>query len=119
MTLKSVTPGNRVIVKKLTGHGEVKRRLMDMGIIPGTEIQILKVAPLGDPVEIKFKGYNLSLRWNEAEMVVVEMLSNNNQQSTDQEYSQTTVLHSMPRKRHRFRFSGNHDALNNMRKRRY
>lgn len=72
MTLKAATPGKRVIVQKLIGQGEIKRRLMDMGIIPGTEIQIQKVAPLGDPVEIKFKGYNLSLRWNEAENILVE-----------------------------------------------
>lgn len=72
MTLKAVTPGQRVIVQKLTGQGEIKRRLMDMGIIPGTEIQVQKVAPLGDPVEIKFKGYNLSLRWKEAENILVE-----------------------------------------------
>lgn len=72
MTLKAAAPGKRVIVQKLIGQGEIKRRLMDMGIIPGTEIQIQKVAPLGDPVEIKFKGYNLSLRWNEAENILVE-----------------------------------------------
>jgi len=72
MTLRAVTPGQRVIVQKLTGQGEIKRRLMDMGIIPGTEIQVQKVAPLGDPVEIKFKGYNLSLRWKEAENILVE-----------------------------------------------
>lgn len=72
MTLKAITPGTRVTVKKLIGRGNVKRRLMDMGIIPGTEIQVQKVAPLGDPVEIKFKGYNLSLRWNEAENILVE-----------------------------------------------
>jgi ferrous iron transport protein A len=75
MTLKAARPGSRVIVQKLQGQGEVKRRLMDMGIIPGTEIQVQKVAPLGDPVEIKFKGYNLSLRWEEAETIVVEILS--------------------------------------------
>ena len=74
MTLKAVAPGNRVIVQKLTGQGAVRRRLMDMGIIPGTEIEVQKVAPLGDPVEIKFKGYNLSLRWNEAETILVEEL---------------------------------------------
>lgn len=74
MTLKTADPGSRVIVQKLTGQGEVKRRLMDMGIIPGTEIHVQKVAPLGDPVEIKFKGYNLSLRREEADTVVVEML---------------------------------------------
>ncbi len=72
MTLKAVSPGNRVIVQKLTGKGDIKRRLMDMGIIPGTEILVQKVAPLGDPVEIKFKGYNLSLRWNEAETILVK-----------------------------------------------
>jgi len=75
MTLKSVKPGNRVIVQKLTGHGKVKRRLMDMGIIPGTEMEVQKSAPLGDPLEIKFKGYNLSLRREEADMVVVDVLS--------------------------------------------
>jgi len=47
---------------------------MDMGIIPGTEMEVQKIAPLGDPVEIKFKGYNLSLRREEADMIVVEML---------------------------------------------
>ena len=75
MTLKAASPGSRVIVQKIQGQGEVKRRLMDMGIVPGTEIEIQKVAPLGDPVEIKFKGYNLSLRWNEADTILVEELS--------------------------------------------
>jgi len=74
MTLKAVKPGTRVIVQKLTGCGKVKRRLMDMGIIPGTEMEVQKIAPLGDPVEIKFKGYNLSLRREEADMIVVETL---------------------------------------------
>jgi Fe2+ transport system protein FeoA len=78
MTLKSVQPGNRVIVQKLTGHGKIKRRLMDMGIIPGTEMEVQKTAPLGDPLEIKFKGYNLSLRREEADMIVVEVLSHEN-----------------------------------------
>jgi Fe2+ transport system protein FeoA len=74
MTLKAVKPGTRVMVQKLTGCGKVKRRLMDMGIIPGTEMEVQKIAPLGDPVEIKFKGYNLSLRQEEADMIVVETL---------------------------------------------
>jgi ferrous iron transport protein A len=74
MTLKAVKPGTRVMVQKLTGCGKVKRRLMDMGIIPGTEMKVQKIAPLGDPVEIKFKGYNLSLRQEEADTIVVEML---------------------------------------------
>ena len=71
-TLKAIAPGTRVIVKKVQGQSEIKRRLMDMGIIPGTELEIQKVAPLGDPVEIKCKGYNLSLRWKEAEIILVE-----------------------------------------------
>jgi ferrous iron transport protein A len=78
MTLKLVKPGIRVVVKKLTGQGKIKRRLMDMGIIPGTEMEVQKIAPLGDPVEVKFKGYNLSLRQEEADMVVVEVLSHEN-----------------------------------------
>jgi len=78
MTLKFVKPGARVIVQKLNGHGHVKRRLMDMGIIPGTEILVQKVAPLGDPVEIKFRGYNLSLRGNEADMILVKEKSATN-----------------------------------------
>ena len=78
MTLKAVKPGTRVMVQKLTGCGKVRRRLMDMGIIPGTVMEVQKIAPLGDPVEIKFKGYNLSLRREEADMVVVEMLPHKN-----------------------------------------
>jgi Fe2+ transport system protein FeoA len=71
MTLKMVQPGTRVIVQQLTGEGKIKRRLMDMGIVPGTEMQVQKIAPLGDPVEVKFKGYNLSLRREEAGMIQV------------------------------------------------
>jgi len=74
MTLKTVQPGTRILVKRLTGDGKVKRRLMDMGIIPGTEMEVQKVAPLGDPVEIKFKGYNLSLRQEEADTIEVEII---------------------------------------------
>ncbi len=92
MTLKTANPGTRVIVQKLTGQGEVKRRLMDMGIIPGTEIQVQKVAPLGDPVEVKFKGYNLSLRQEEADIVIVEMLPQPQTPPTQSHY------------RHRYRY---------------
>ncbi len=76
MTLKTIQPGTRVVVKRLTGHGKIKRRLMDMGIIPGTEMEVQKVAPLGDPVEMKFKGYNLSLRQEEADTIEVEIVVN-------------------------------------------
>ena len=74
MTLKTTQPGTRIIVKRLTGEGKIKRRLMDMGIIPGTEMEVQKVAPLGDPVEVKFKGYNLSLRQEEADTIEVELV---------------------------------------------
>lgn len=71
-TLKEVTCGNTVRVKKLTGEGAVKRRIMDMGITKGVEIFVRKVAPLGDPVEITVRGYELSLRKADAEMIEVE-----------------------------------------------
>jgi ferrous iron transport protein A len=79
MTLKDIQPGTRVTVVRLTGHGKIKRRLMDMGIIPGTEMEVQKVAPLGDPVEIKFKGYNLSLRQEEADTIDVEISNSSNE----------------------------------------
>lgn len=71
MTLKEVTPGNKVMVQKLTGTGPIKRRIMDMGITKGVEIFVRKVAPLGDPVEITVRGYELSLRKADAEMIEV------------------------------------------------
>lgn len=72
MTLREVSPGNTVKVKKLTGTGPVKRRIMDMGITKGVEVFVRKVAPLGDPVEITVRGYELSLRKADAEMIGVE-----------------------------------------------
>ncbi len=71
MTLREVTPGNKVKVNKLTGTGPVKRRIMDMGITKGVEVFVRKVAPLGDPVEITVRGYELSLRKADAEMIEV------------------------------------------------
>ncbi|MCR4557361.1 MAG: ferrous iron transport protein A [Saccharofermentans sp.] len=71
-TLREVKVGETVKVSKLTGEGAVKRRIMDMGITKGVEIYVRKVAPLGDPVEVTVRGYELSLRKNDAEMVVVE-----------------------------------------------
>ncbi len=71
-TLKEVKVGETVKVKKLNGEGAVKRRIMDMGITKGVEIYVRKVAPLGDPVEVTVRGYELSLRKNDAEMVEVE-----------------------------------------------
>lgn len=72
MTLKDVKIGQTVKVKKIGGEGAVKRRIMDMGITKGAGIFIRKVAPLGDPVEITVRGYELSLRKADAEMIEVE-----------------------------------------------
>ena len=71
-TLKDVAVGKTVSVVKLHGEGAVKRRIMDMGITKGVEIYVRKVAPLGDPVEVTVRGYELSLRKADAEMIEVE-----------------------------------------------
>ena len=71
-TLRDVSIGDTVQVVKLHGTGPVKRRIMDMGITRGTEVHVRKVAPLGDPVELTVRGYELSLRKADAEMVEVE-----------------------------------------------
>ena len=71
-TLKNVKVGTTVKVVKLHGEGPVKRRIMDMGITKGIEIRIRKVAPLGDPIEVTVRGYELSLRRADAEMVEIE-----------------------------------------------
>ena len=71
-TLKNAKVGTTVKVVKLHGEGPVKRRIMDMGITKGVEIYIRKVAPLGDPVEITVRGYEISLRRADAEMVEIE-----------------------------------------------
>lgn len=71
MTLKDAKIGQTFRVKKLTGEGPVKRRIMDMGITKGTEVYIRKVAPLGDPVEVTVRGYELSLRKADAEMIEI------------------------------------------------
>ena len=71
-TLKDVSIGQTVKVKKLTGEGPVKRRIMDMGITKGVEIYVRKVAPLVDPVEVTVRGYELSLRKADAEIIEVE-----------------------------------------------
>ncbi|MBQ9886735.1 MAG: ferrous iron transport protein A [Lachnospiraceae bacterium] len=71
-TLREVKVGETVKVAKLNGVGAVKRRIMDMGITKGVEIYVRKVAPLGDPVEVTVRGYELSLRKADAEMVLVQ-----------------------------------------------
>lgn len=71
-TLRDVAIGSTVKVVKLHGEGAVKRRIMDMGLTKGVEVYVRKVAPLGDPVEVTVRGYELSLRKADAEMVEVE-----------------------------------------------
>lgn len=71
-TLKEIPCGNSVRVARLTGDGPVRRRIMDMGITKGVEIFVRKVAPLGDPVEVTVRGYELSLRRADAGMILVE-----------------------------------------------
>ncbi len=71
--LSELLPGEKGVVAKVIGCGSVHRRIIDMGVVPGTSIKVLKYAPLGDPIEIKVKGFNLSLRRSEAEMIQVEV----------------------------------------------
>ena len=75
-TLRDVKIGETVTVKRLTGDGPVKRRIMDMGITKGVQIYVRKVAPLGDPVEVTVRGYELTLRKSEAACVAMEVKSN-------------------------------------------
>ena len=71
-TLKDVKVGETCTVARLHGEGPVKRRIMDMGITKGVEIYVRKVAPLGDPVEVTVRGYELSIRKADAEMIEIE-----------------------------------------------
>ncbi|ADU21838.1 MULTISPECIES: FeoA family protein [Ruminococcus] len=71
MTLKEAKIGDTVTVKKLTGEGAVKRRIMDMGLTKGASVTVRKVAPLGDPIEVTVRGYELSIRKADAEMIEV------------------------------------------------
>ena len=71
-TLKQVSIGETVKVRKLHGEGAVKRRIMDMGLTKGVEVYVRKVAPLGDPIEVTVRGYELSIRKADADMVEVE-----------------------------------------------
>lgn len=73
MTLKDAKIGTSCTVKKLNGEGAVKRRIMDMGITKGVDIYVRKVAPLGDPIEVTVRGYELSLRKADAELIEVSI----------------------------------------------
>ena len=70
-TLRDVAIGESATVRRLTGEGALKRRIMDMGITKGTDVYVRKVAPLGDPIEVTVRGYELSLRKSEAESILV------------------------------------------------
>ena len=70
--LKDVAVGDKAIVKKLSGEGALKRRIMDMGVTKGVEVLVRRVAPLGDPIEVTVRGYELSLRKDEAANIIVE-----------------------------------------------
>ena len=72
MTLKDTQPGEKVKIVKLNGEGAIKRRIMDMGITKGIEIFVRKVAPLGDPIEVTVRGYELSVRKADAQLIEVE-----------------------------------------------
>lgn len=74
LSLKMLSPNERARVKSIGSAGPVRRRLIDMGITPGTEILMRKVAPLGDPIEVNLRGYELSLRKAEAEQIIVEKI---------------------------------------------
>jgi Fe2+ transport system protein FeoA len=72
MLLKELKPGKKGKIVKILGSGSIRRRILDMGVVPGAEIEMERVAPLGDPIEVKIKGYHLSLRKNEAANIHIE-----------------------------------------------
>lgn len=72
MTLKDLNPGESGTIVSIGQKGPLKRRLMDMGITPGIGIKVVKVAPLGDPVEVNIRGYELSLRKDEAQQIIIK-----------------------------------------------
>ena len=73
ISLRQLKPGQSAVVKKIGTGGELGRRMREMGLVPGTRIQVLGRAPLKDPVEIKLRGYNLTLRNNEADHILLEL----------------------------------------------
>ncbi len=72
MTLKDLKPGQEGVVASIGEKGPVRKRIMDMGVTPGALIKVIKVAPLGDPIEVNIRGYELSLRKSEAAQIIVE-----------------------------------------------
>ncbi len=74
-SLTDLSPRDRAIIHEVRAHGALRKRLLDMGVIPGAEIAVVRVAPLGDPVEYLVKGYHLSLRRSEAEQILVHTVT--------------------------------------------
>ena len=74
MSLTSLKKGQKGQIKQVTGNGSIKQRLLKMGLVPGETVQIEKIAPLGSPIDVRIKGYHLSLRKEEANCVEVEVL---------------------------------------------
>ncbi|OPY57608.1 MAG: ferrous iron transport protein A [Pelotomaculum sp. PtaU1.Bin035] len=74
-TLKDLMPGDTGRIKAVTGHGSIRRRIVEMGLVPGVEIMMERYAPLGDPVEVKSQGFHLSLRKEEADTIVLELIT--------------------------------------------
>jgi len=74
MTLKELKPGQTGIIENLGQHNTLRKRIIDMGLTIGTQVKIIKLAPLGDPIEIKVRGYQLSLRQNEAAEIFVRLI---------------------------------------------
>lgn len=72
-TLNLVPPGRRCVIRKIEVRGALRRRLLDMGMAPGADVEVIRVAPLGDPIEIKIKGFLLSIRKEDAVFIHVEM----------------------------------------------
>jgi ferrous iron transport protein A len=71
-TLDTLAPGQRSRIRKISGSGPVRRRLMDMGLVKGATIEMVKLAPLGDPIEYRLRGYHLALRKSEAQTIEIE-----------------------------------------------
>ena len=71
LTLRDLKPGETGLISNISGEGALKKRLLEMGLTKGKEVKVIKVAPLGDPIEIQIRGYELSLRKKEAELILI------------------------------------------------
>ena len=112
-SLRTIEPGKMVRVVRIGGAGPLKRRIMDLGITRGTELHVRKVAPLGDPIEITVRGYELSLRKADAEIIEVELMGNRLSESTDSERKAIVAMASKPDKQGKpliIALAGNHNS---------